>query len=204
MKISQKGPFQKGYNAIVKEEVNKDMGMDFGVLCMDQGDVVEYNEPKEVVYTLTNGVITFEFAGKKETADRPDCFHNDPILLHVPENTPVKITCLSDHAELSIQRTTNKRHFAPKLYRAADCLCPSEERGKGTLGEASTRIVRTFFDRSTCPETNFFIGEVVFVLLYFVIRSLLSRRSTSTNSCLRMVMASASLEMKLIRLNTMI
>ena len=58
MKISQKGPFQKGYNAIVKEEVNKDMGMDFGVLCMDQGDVVEYNEPKEVVYTLTNGVIT--------------------------------------------------------------------------------------------------------------------------------------------------
>ena len=161
MKISQKGPFQKGYNAIVKEEVNKDMGMDFGVLCMDQGDVVEYNEPKEVIYTLTNGVITFEFEGKKETADRPDCFHNDPILLHVPENTPVKITCLSDHAELSIQRTTNKRHFAPKLYRAADCLCPSEERGKGTLGEASTRIVRTFFDRSTCPETNFFIGEVV-------------------------------------------
>lgn len=134
MKISQKGPFQKGYNAIVKEEVNKDMGMDFGVLCMDQGDVVEYNEPKEVVYTLTNGVITFEFEGKKETADRPDCFHNDPILLHVPENTPVKITCLSDHAELSIQRTTNKRHFAPKTVPCRRLSVPVGRAGKGNLG----------------------------------------------------------------------
>ena len=31
----------------------------------------------------------------------------------------------------------------------------------GLMNEASTRIVRTFLDRSNCPETNFFIGEVV-------------------------------------------
>lgn len=29
------------------------------------------------------------------------------------------------------------------------------------MNECSTRMVRTFFDRSNCPETNFFIGEVV-------------------------------------------
>ena len=45
--------------------------------------------------------------------------------------------------------------------RALGCLCANEERGAGQMNEASTRLVRTFFDRSNCPGTNFFIGEVV-------------------------------------------
>jgi 5-deoxy-glucuronate isomerase len=160
MKISSKG-FKQGYNEIVTQKKNADMNMDFGVLCMSKGEKASYDEPKECIYVLLQGKVTFSWDGNEETVERGNVFHDDPVVLHLPPNVAADIVCLSERAELAVQRTTNPRSFAPALLRARDLLNASEHRGAGTMNEASARIVRTYFDRSNCPETNFFVGEVV-------------------------------------------
>ena len=114
------------------------MNMDFGELLMEKGDTVSYNEPKECIYVLVTGKVTFRWADKEETVERKSCFHEDPILLHVPQNTAVELMCQSDKAEVSIQRTANPKHFEPKLMKGEDLLCGSELRGAGLMNEAST------------------------------------------------------------------
>lgn len=38
------------------------MNMDFGELLMEKGDTVSYNEPKECIYVLVTGKVTFRWA----------------------------------------------------------------------------------------------------------------------------------------------
>lgn len=58
MKLTNSG-FQRGYNPIVVEGDASDMNMDFGELLMEKGDTVSYNEPKECIYVLVTGKVTF-------------------------------------------------------------------------------------------------------------------------------------------------
>lgn len=161
MKYTSKGPFEKGYNKMVSAADNPEMmGMEFGVVKMTAGDIMHFDYAQEVVYDLLYGKISFEWDKNSEVVERKDCFHEGAILLHVPQNTVVVITALSD-TEIAVARTENKRAFAARLLRPADCLSANEERGAGLMNDMSTRLVHTFFDRSSCPETNFFIGEVV-------------------------------------------
>ena len=99
MKLTNSG-FQRGYNPIVVEGDASDMNMDFGELLMEKGDTVSYNEPKECIYVLVTGKVTFRWADKEETVERKSCFHENPILLHVPQNTAVELMCQSDKAEV--------------------------------------------------------------------------------------------------------
>ncbi|MBP2031515.1 5-deoxy-glucuronate isomerase [Clostridium algifaecis] len=162
MKISRNIPFSKGYNKIVtKEEHPEMMGMEFGVLLMGKNDKLSFNYSKEVIYVLMTGKVTFSLNSNSKTVERKSCFHEPPILLHVPQNTHVEIEGVSDVSEIAISMTDNSKDFKPRLLEAKDCLCANEERGKGVLNDCSSRIVRTFFDRSNCPQTNFFVGEVV-------------------------------------------
>ena len=161
MKYTSKGPFEQGYNKMISAVENPEMmGMEFGVVKMAAGDVMHFDYAQEVVYDLLSGKVTFAWDGKTETVERRDCVHEGAILLHVPQNTKVTITAETE-TEVAVARTENKRSFEAKLMRPEDCLCANEERGAGQMNECSTRMVRTFFDRSNCPETNFFIGEVV-------------------------------------------
>lgn len=161
MKYTSKGAFEKGYNKMVSAVDNPEMmKMEFGVVKMEAGDVLHFDYAQEVVYDLLSGKVTFAWENKKETVERRGCFHEGAILLHVPQNTKVVVTSATD-AELAVARTENEKVFAAKLMYPEDCLCANEERGAGQMNDMSTRMVRTFFDRSNCPETNFFIGEVV-------------------------------------------
>lgn len=162
MKYTSCAPFEKGYNKMVSAVENPEMmGMEFGVVAMDRGDVLSFCYDQEVVYDLLLGEVVFQWAGEERTAQRSDCFHEGAIVLHVPRNTAVVLECLSDKAEIAVARTRNEHSFAPCFMMPEDCLCANEERGAGQMQECSTRLVRTFFDRSVLPETNFFIGEVV-------------------------------------------
>ena len=162
MNYTSKGPFQKGYNSMVSAVDNPEMmGMEFGVVAMTENDQLSFDYAQEVVYDLLFGTVTFKWEGRTERVTRKDCFHEGAILLHVPQNTPVTIICHSDQAEIAVSRTENKKSFQAHLMYPQDCLCANEERGAGQMLECSTRLVRTFFDRSSIPETNFFIGEVV-------------------------------------------
>lgn len=161
MKFTSKGPLKKGYTSMVTASGNPEMmGMEFGVQKMEKGEVLTFSFPQEVVYDLLSGEVTFSWEENRETVHRTDCFHEGAVLLHVPQNTTVTVTALAD-TEIAIVRTENRRTFPARLMKPEDCLCPNELRGAGVMNDMSTRRVRTFFDRSNCPETNFFIGEVV-------------------------------------------
>ncbi len=161
MKFTSNGPLKTGYTPMVTAKENPEMmGMEFGVQKMEKGETQTFSFPQEVVYDLLFGEVTFTWEKNAETVRRADCFHEGATLLHVPQNTTVTVTALAD-TEIAIARTENRRSFHVRLMKPEDCLCPNEVRGAGQMNDMSTRQVRTFFDRSNCPETNFFIGEVV-------------------------------------------
>lgn len=199
MKYTNNGPLCPGYTKMISATENPEMmGLDFGVQKMARDEQVNFCFDQEVVYDLLCGKISISWDGSgcAEVVERTDCFHEGAIVLHVPADTPVEITCLSDTAEIAIARTANAHRFAPQLMRPEDCMCANEERGAGLMGETSTRLVRTFFDRSTCPETNFFIGEVVHYQASGrpIRRTPMSnRRCTTISSCPRTATAWPSL-----------
>ena len=162
MKFTSRKPFEKGYNEMVSSLDNPEMmGLDFGILSLGKGDRMSFSYPQEVVYDLLSGSVTFSFEGHSESVARRDCFHEGAILLHVPQNTPVSIESSSEKTEVAVARTANPKKFAARLMRPEDCLCANEKRGYDQLNGCAARVARTFFDRSNCPETNFFIGETI-------------------------------------------
>ena len=162
MNYAHKGSFEKGYNKIVSKAEHPEMkGMEFGLVSVAAGDKLQFTYGQEAVFVLLSGAIVFEWDNNSEEVARRDCFHEGATLLHVPADTVVTITCKSENAEIAVTRVENSRRFPARLLKPEDCLCSNEERGAGLMNECSTRLVRTFFDRSTCPDTNFFIGEVV-------------------------------------------
>ena len=162
MRFTSNKPFEKGYNEMVSSVSDPEMkGLDFGVLSLCRGDKMNFDYAQEVVYDLLSGSVTFSFEGHSEKVTRKDCFHEGAILLHVPQNTQVSIECASEKSEIAVARTSNPKKFQARLLHPDDCLFPNEKRAVGQMNDCATRVTRTFFDRSNCPETNFFIGEVV-------------------------------------------
>ena len=102
----------------------------------------------------------------RATASRSNLFDESPAVLSVPAGVEVEIRALPDNgnrhgdgAELYVMATANPRYFEPRFYTPEECR--SEERGKGTMNETSTRIVRTVFDDSNAPWSNLVVGEVI-------------------------------------------
>ena len=141
------------------EGEHRDMLMDFGVYRMKKGDVYEDNEALEKAVLLVYGEVAFEWNGEKHTQERKNCFDVPPTALHGDRNTGMKITCLTDEAEIDILRTDNPKAFGARLYLPEDT--PDEFRGAGLMRETSTRIVRTIFDYTNAPDANLVLGEVI-------------------------------------------
>ena len=120
MKYTNNGPLRPGYTKMISAKENPEMmGLDFGVQKMARDEQVDFCFAQEVVYDLLCGKISISWDGSgcAEVVERTDCFHEGAIVLHVPADTPVEITCLSDTAEIAIARTANARRFAPQLMR---------------------------------------------------------------------------------------
>ena len=160
IQIKQHEPFKYGYNTITTmEEIQHNTNMDFGILRIAKGGVEKSSELKERAYLLVQGEVTFKWEDYKVAAKRANCFDEDPWVLHVPQGVEVTITGLSEDSELAVTKTTNEKIFKSKLYTQEECR--SEERGKGTMKEASTRTVRTVFDYSNAKDSNLVVGEVI-------------------------------------------
>lgn len=141
------------------EGEHRDMLMDFGVYRMKKGDVYEDGEALEKAVLLVYGEVDFEWNGNEHAQERANCFDVPPTALHGDQNTCLKITCLSDEAEIDILRTDNPKAFGARLYLPEDT--PDEFRGAGLMRETSTRIVRTIFDYTNAPDANLVLGEVI-------------------------------------------
>lgn len=161
LRIRQKGSFNYGYNSItVMDEAEDNTMMDFGILRLGKEQTEHLaDSDKESAILLIQGEVTLRVDGQETTIQRKSCFDSSPWVLHVPRNAGVTIIGVAEDSELSIMKTTNEQVFAAKLYTPEECA--SEERGKGTMKEASTRIVRTVFDYSNAPYSNLVVGEVI-------------------------------------------
>jgi len=91
--------------------------------------------------------------------ERASVFDEPPWCLSLPAETPADVLALDSGAELAVQATVNPRRFGPRLYTPADCR--SEDRGKGTMRETSTRIVRTILEDPGAAHSNLVLGEVI-------------------------------------------
>lgn len=160
MVIKQEGKFKPGYSPITYlDDKEYSTLMDFGILTIENGQVERNNEEKERAFLLIGGEAAFEWEGNRIIAKRQSFLDEEPWCLHVPAGVDVKLTGLSESTEICVAKTYNERKFESKLYSNKDCRV--EQFGKGTLGETSTRTVRTVFDISNADYANLVVGEVV-------------------------------------------
>ncbi len=160
MIIKQRQPFSIGYNSITElDGKSSEMMMDFGILKLNAGDKETNDDQKERAYLLISGEVIFKWLDKEVTAKRDNCFGQEPWCLHVPAGVSIGIEAFMDGTELAVTATLNDKTFEAKLYTPEECR--SEQRGKGTMKETSTRTVRTIFDYSNAKDANLVLGEVI-------------------------------------------
>jgi 5-deoxy-glucuronate isomerase len=160
MRIRQSREFPTGYTPITAiGAVHPDMLMDFGILKLAPGGRHVSQAGLERAYLLLGGEIALEWEGGSRRIHRASLFDEPPWCLHLPGGSQAGLTAGAAGAELSCHATANPVHFPAHLYAPEECA--SEERGKGTLRETSTRIVRTIFDDRNAPKSNLVLGEVI-------------------------------------------
>lgn len=159
MHIAQNGPFCPGYTAITTEgEPTANTMMDFGILTLGANEHYRCDMAKERAFLLMKGDVVLTYEEHQVDAQRQSLFDESPICLHVPEGIEVTIQSRGE-TEIAIVRTVNPKAFTPVFYGPG--VTRSERRGKGTMQETSTRIVRTVFDKTNAPDSNLVLGEVI-------------------------------------------
>jgi 5-deoxy-glucuronate isomerase len=155
--LKSKG-LKNGYNLIISESKKSENTtmMNFGILQLETGQSYENSADEERVFLLLKGQIEFLFGKEKRKVSRNSYFDESPICLHAPQKTEVKIIS-NTNSEIVLISTQNDKFFEPTLYDDVE----NEYRGKGTMQETSTRIVRTIFDKNKSPKSNMVLGEVV-------------------------------------------
>jgi 5-deoxy-glucuronate isomerase len=139
--------------------LNGDMLMDFGVLRLKKGQTFTDDRPLEKAYLLVYGEIAIKAGAEEKTFSRANCFDVGPYVLHVDRSTAVSIRAIGEDSEVCVMRTDNETAFPTEWYFPSNTA--DEYRGAGLMGETSTRIVRTVFDKTSAPQSNLVLGEVI-------------------------------------------
>jgi len=158
-KIKNREGFNSGYTELVSKESNPEMLMTFGILKMMRGESFSNNEKVERIFLLLHGEVELSWHDNNITVERGNLYDDDPWTLHVPKDVKVEIKCHSDEAEFSVHKTENEKLFSARLYGPKELV--KEIRGKGSMNETGTRLVRTIIDISISNDANFMIGEDV-------------------------------------------
>ena len=160
MQIRQPRGFPPGYTPLTAiGGPQADMLMDFGILKLAPGGRHASGSELERAFLLLDGEAQLEWEGGSRLLRRRSLFDESPWCLHLPGGARLSVTAGPGGAELACQATANPARFPARLYSPEECA--SEERGKGTLRETSTRIVRTIFDDRNAPYSNLVLGEVI-------------------------------------------
>jgi len=134
-------------------------GIAFSILKMEAGELCEFTCSMETAILHMAGTIEFYWNDQKVQNSRNSLFEEQPFALHVPMDTPVTISAVTD-CECAIFETENEKEFPPVCYSSEGVK--DEHRGKGLVEETSLRFVRTIFDGSNShPNTELVLGEVV-------------------------------------------
>lgn len=150
--------FKPGYTPVTRAEEDL-TGISFGVLRLDAGTSHELVTEAETAFLLMSGSVRLSAGDESEHFVRRSVFDEGPSCLHAPAGTRIAIEAEED-SELTVYGTLNRRAFELRFYRPVDV--PTEHRGKGQVGDACYRFVRTIFDRSNAdPNAELVLGEVI-------------------------------------------
>jgi len=160
MLVRNEGGFPHGYSAIT--EVGGRHGetlMDFGILRLRAGESHRSSSGRERALLLLGGTLDVSWDGNTTRISRGSFFDEAPWCLSLCAGSNAVLTAFGGDAEISSHATENPRSFPTRLYTPEDCR--SEERGKGTMRETSTRIVRTIIEDPRTSWSNLVLGEVI-------------------------------------------
>lgn len=158
MRLHQTAPFQAGYQAITEcNGQHSEMLMDFGILKLTPGMCFRDNQPLERVFVLLYGEIEVEFEGQIVRGCRHTYTDDTIWSINLPQTVCATIRGIAEDSEIAVIRTENAKEFAPVVRAGRDIV--EEIRGKGTMNETGTRIVRTAQDVQLSPDSNIMFGE---------------------------------------------
>jgi len=157
MRIRNENGFPIGYTEIAAHRA--ETLMDFGILRLAPGQAHRSRPGKERAFILLGGQVELAWEGQRIRASRESLFDQSPWCLSLPSNAEATISAIGGDAEISVHATENPRPFPTHLYTPQECR--SEERGKGTMKETSTRIVRTIIEDPRASFSNLVLGEVI-------------------------------------------
>jgi 5-deoxy-glucuronate isomerase len=139
--------------------LDDETGIEFGVLRLSAGAAEEMRTTHETALLLMSGSATLTLGNRTTEIARASLFDESPSCAHLPADGTIRISARTD-CEFTVYRSANRKPFAAKLYAPADT--PDEHRGKGQVGGACLRLVRTIFDRSNSdPNAELVLGEVI-------------------------------------------
>ncbi|HEY4220043.1 MAG TPA: 5-deoxy-glucuronate isomerase [Myxococcota bacterium] len=156
--------FAHGTTTVIAEDGRADgVGVDFAIVKMSAGEVLDEAHAKESAWVLLAGRARVQAEHASGGVDvtsvsRESLFDDRPSALLVCGGARVRIAAETD-AEWAVVRTASSAHFASRLYQPQDVT--SEARGQGLVQDASLRAVRMIFDHGTRPDAALVIGEVV-------------------------------------------
>jgi 5-deoxy-glucuronate isomerase len=133
--------------------------MDFMIVRLAPGGSIQEQSPKESAWVLMSGSAELDYKGTRKVVQRRSLFEEAPTTLHLGPETSLRITAGKEGAEFAVVRASNAHRFEPRLFLPAD-ITP-EYRGAGQVQDACLRNVRLIFDRTTRPDSNLVLGEVV-------------------------------------------
>jgi 5-deoxy-glucuronate isomerase len=133
--------------------------MDFGILRLRAGETHTTSGNRERAFLLLGGTLDISWDGQKARVTRASLFDEAPWCLSLSPGSEAVLTAVDGEAEMSVHATENPRMFPTRLYSPEESR--SEERGKGTMRETSTRVVRTVIEDARAPWSNLALGEAV-------------------------------------------
>lgn len=152
--------FGPGLTAITRhDDPHEPTGLGLAVLKLAAGENHREVTAVESAFLLMAGRVTASVANRKAQLTRASLFDDAPSCVHVAAGAEVQLSAESP-TEFTVYRTANRKPFEPKIFLPADTA--DEPRGKGQVGGACLRLVRTIFDRrNSDANAELVLGEVI-------------------------------------------
>lgn len=152
--------FGDGLTRITRyDEAEDNTGIAMGVLKLKAGETYEIETEEETAWLLMDGTVSATVGNETTRLNRASLFDESSSAVHVAAGERVRFEA-DGPAEFTVYSVANRRRFAPRVFTPDDV--PNEHRGKGQVGDACYRFVRTIFDGSTSDgAAELVLGEVV-------------------------------------------
>lgn len=153
-----RGVFAAGYTPILSRAAG-DFAFDFGIQVLGEDTVHFEVDRRESLWVLLHGAATIQWNGSRAPVQRTSLFDELPHVLHLGPGSALRIETHAGGSEWAVAHSANDGAFEPRYFPPEAVAL--ELRGAGLVRGTCERHVRLVFDRSSRPESNLVVGEVV-------------------------------------------